>query len=90
MSLIGTVSSNETKFALVQYETLDNFTLVPGNSCNASQTFQPIHVSFELNTSEISKNILIYKDSNAKANAYISVNADQIDKDNDNSMPYVR
>ena len=88
--MIGTVSINETKFSLVQYQTVNNFTIVPGNSCSASQSLQPNNVSFDLKASEKSKNILIYKNSNGNVVSYVSKYEDQIDKDNENSMPYVR
>ena len=82
--LAENISSQDTKFVFVSNTPVKNLTLEWCDDQNQHEI--NVDLSFPLN----SKTILVYRDSNQSIQTHESTNPDQIEKNNDDPMPFVR
>ena len=81
--LAENISSQDTKFAFID-NTVKTLTL---EWCDDQKQHE---INVDLSVNMKSKTILVYRDSNNSIQTHESTNPDQIEKDNDDPMPFVR
>ena len=63
----------------------------PSTDCNTNSQVTSRDISIDVQIQNItSKTVMIYRDKTDLIKAYVSENADNIEKDNDDPMPFVR
>ena len=78
------ISSQDTKYAFTDNTPVQNLTL---EWCDDDKQHQ---INVDLSSPMKSKTILVYRDSSKSIQTYESTNQDQIDKDNDDPLSFVR